>query len=338
MEQLGCTASGRKLGSPHLAGRANLHRATISEAWMRAAGPLAIAALAALLLSIATSAAAEVVVGSKIDSEGALLGNMILLLLGEDGIATRDRTELGPTEIVRAALISGAIDIYPEYTGNAAFFFHADADPVWKDAAAGYARAKALDFAANRLVWLKPAPADNSWAIALRKDIAETHHLASLADFATWIDAGGQVKLAASAEFVESLSGLPSFESAYGFRLDARQLLVLSGGDTTATMKAAADNISGVNAAMAYGTDGAVAVLDLVILADPKHAEPVYAPAPVVRAEVLAEHPSIEPILDRAFGTLDVATLRGLNEKIAVEGENAKDVARAYLVAKGLLR
>ena len=304
---------------------------------MKAASSIAIAALAALLLWPTAAVAADIIVGSKIDTEGALLGKMILLLLDHAGIATQDKTELGPTDIVRAALLSGAIDLYPEYTGNAAFFFHDDADPVWKNAAAGYARAKQLDLDTNKLVWLKPAPADNSWAIALGKEMAQKNHIASLADFAGWIDAGNPVKLAASAEFVESPSGLPSFENAYGFKLDARQLLVLSGGNTTATMKAAADGISGVNAAMAYGTDGAIAALDLVILADPKHAEPVYAPTPVIRAAALAEHPAIEPLLDRAFSGLDVATLRSLNEKIAVEGENAKEVARAYLKAQGLL-
>lgn len=305
---------------------------------MRAPPLVTIAACAALLLCCPARAAEAVSVGSKIDTEGALLGNMILLLLDQAGIPTHDRTQLGPTPIVRAALISGAIDIYPEYTGNAAFFFDDDSDPIWKDAAAGYQRAKMLDFAKNKLVWLHPAPADNTWAIALPKDIAQTHRLAGLGDFAAWVSTGAEVKLAASAEFVESASGLPAFENAYGFSLTARQLLVLSGGNTTATMKAAAAGISGVNAAMAYGTDGAIEALDLVVLDDPKHAEPVYAPAPLVRAAVLTENPQIEPLLDKAFSGLDVATLRGLNEKIAVEGQNPKEVARAYLVAKGLLR
>ena len=98
---------------------------------------------------------------------------------------------------------------------------------------------------------------------------------------------GARVKLAASAEFVESAAGLPAFEATYGFKLRASQLLVLSGGETTATMKAAADGVSGVNAAMAYATDGALDALDLHALADPRHAEPVYAPAPVIRAAAL---------------------------------------------------
>ncbi|MDZ7762380.1 MAG: ATP-binding cassette domain-containing protein [Desulfovermiculus sp.] len=62
-------------------------------------------------------------VGSKIDTEGALLGQMILLMLEENGLAVKDKTEFGPTPIVRKAIMAGEIDIYPEYTGNGAFFF-----------------------------------------------------------------------------------------------------------------------------------------------------------------------------------------------------------------------
>ena len=102
-------------------------------------------------------------------------------------------------------------------------------------------------------------------------------------DFARFVRDGNKVKLAASAEFVESAAGLPAFEALYGFRLAASQLLVLSGGETSATMKAAADGISGVNAAMAYAADGALKALDLYALEDTRRAEPVYAPAPVVR-------------------------------------------------------
>ena len=70
-----------------------------------------------------------VVVASKIDTEGALLGNMILSMLGAHGIAVRNRLQLGPTNIVRAAILAGQIDIYPEYTGNGALFFHMETGP-----------------------------------------------------------------------------------------------------------------------------------------------------------------------------------------------------------------
>jgi hypothetical protein len=133
-----------------------------------------------------------------------------------------------------------AIDLCPEYTGNAAFFFHEDGDPVWKDAVAGYVRAAKLDYERNRLVWLTPAPANNSWVIAVRESLARMQNLRTMADFARFVRDGNNVKLAALAEFVESAAGLPAFEAVYGFRSAARQLLVLSGGETSATMKAAA--------------------------------------------------------------------------------------------------
>ena len=286
----------------------------------------------------AENAAPPVVVGSKLDLEGGLLGEMMLLALGEAQIATENRLRLGPTSILRAALLSGAIDLCPEYTGNAAFFFHQDGDPVWKDAAAGYARAAKLDYEKNRLVWLAPAPADNSWVIAVPASLAREQNLRTMEDFARFVRDGHRVRLAASAEFVESAAGLPAFEASYGFRLNARQLLVLSGGETAATMKAAADGISGVNAAMAYATDGALKALDLYALEDTRHAEPVYAPAPVIREASLASHPEIKDILKPVFAKLDLASLRDLNEKVAVEGADPSAVAREFFRAQGLLR
>ena len=299
---------------------------------------LFLAGVAASALARASAEARPVVVGSKLDLEGGLLGHMMLLALAEAKIATESRLGIGPTSILRAALLSGAIDLCPEYTGNAAFFFHEDGDPVWKDAAAGYARAKKLDYEKNRLVWLAPAPADNSWVIAVPESLARMQNLRTMVDFARFARDGNKVKLAASAEFVESAAGLPAFETLYGFRLAARQLLVLSGGETSATMKAAADGISGVNAAMAYATDGALKALDLHALEDTRRAEPVYAPAPVVREAALANYPKIGDILAPVFAQLDLATLRDLNEKVAVEGEDPGTVAREFFGAHGLFR
>jgi osmoprotectant transport system substrate-binding protein len=279
-----------------------------------------------------------VVVSSKLDLEGGLLGHMMLLALAEAHIPTENRLQIGPTSILRAALLSGAIDLCPEYTGNAAFFFHQDGDPVWKDAKAGYARAAELDYAANRLIWLTPAPADNAWVIAVQGPLARAKNLQTVEDFARFVQGGNKVRLAASAEFVESAAGLPAFEASYGFRLDATQLLVLSGGETSATMKAAADGISGVNAAMAYGTDGALKALDLQALQDTRHAEPVYAPAPVVREATLARYPRIKDALAPVFAALDLASLRELNEKVAVEGENPSAVAKEFFRSRGLFR
>src|SRR3712207_9295453 len=80
-----------------------------------------------------------------------------------------------------------------------------------------------------------------------------------MSDFGQWIAKGGKVVLAASAEFVNSEAALPAFQKAYGFRMKPEQLIVLSGGDTAATIRAAAEQTNGANAAMVYGTDGGIA-------------------------------------------------------------------------------
>ncbi|WP_428028916.1 glycine betaine ABC transporter substrate-binding protein OsmF [Ancylobacter sp.] len=304
----------------------------------RLLGSIATAALlpgVALLTSVSARAAKSVVVSSKIDTEGAVLGNIVARVLEHAGIPVTRRLQLGPTKIVRTALLAGEIDIYPEYTGNAGFFFNMADNPLWKNAGEAYAKAKELD-AANGLVWLAPAPADNTWGIAVRGDVAKREKLATLEDFARWA-ASGDVKLAASAEFVESAAALPAFQSAYGFTLSGNQLLVLSGGDTAATIKAAAEGTSGVNAAMVYGTDGAIAALDLTVMEDTKHVQPVYQPAPVIRKAVLDAYPQIAGLLAPAFAGLTLQTLQQLNAQVQLEGLDAGSVAEAYLRAQGLL-
>lgn len=292
-------------------------------------------AAAALVPAALAHAAAPVVVSSKIDTEGAVLGNIVALVLEHAGIPVTRRLQLGPTKIVRTALLAGEIDIYPEYTGNAGFFFAMADDPLWKNAKAAYEKARDLD-AKNGLVWLALAPADNTWGIAVRGDVASAEKLATLEDFARWTKQG-DVKLAASAEFVESAAALPAFQSAYGFTLSGGQLLVLSGGDTAATIKAAAEGTSGVNAAMVYGTDGAIAALDLKVMADTKQVQPVYQPAPVIRKAVLDAYPQIAALLAPAFAGLTLPVLQQLNAQVQLEGLDARSVAEAYLKAQGLL-
>jgi osmoprotectant transport system substrate-binding protein len=217
-------------------------------------------------------AADSVKAGSKLDAEASVLGNVILQVLAANGVATENKLQLGQTKIVRTALLSGEIDIYPEYTGNAAFFHNVDSDPAWKSLDAGDKKAKELDVK-NKLVWLAAAPANNTWAVALRQDVAGPNKLAAVADFARWVNGGGKVKLAGSAEFVESPAALPAFQSTYNFKLAADQIVVLAGGDTAVFEKAAAEGMSGVNAAVAYGADGAISALGLVALDDDKGAQ-----------------------------------------------------------------
>ena len=217
--------------------------------------------------------------------------------------------------------------------------FSTGTDPtIWQNAQKGYNEVKNLDLQQNNIVWLQPAPANNTWAIAIPKTLSDKENIHNLNDFAAYVNKGGTVKLAGSEEFVTSAVALPAFEKAYGFTLTQTQLLTFSGGNTAQTEKAAADGTSGVNAAMAYGTDGSLAALNLVVLDDPKGVQPVYEPAPIVRGVVYNKYPEMARILDPVFQTLDLTTLQTLNGQISLQGQAAADVAKKYLTSKGFLK
>ncbi len=296
-------------------------------------------AVAALLAAVPLGArAADVVVSSKIDTEGGLLGSMIAQTLAANGIPVKNRVQLGTTPVLRKAITSGEVDIYPEYTGNGAFFFDKPDDPAWHDAAKGYDLVRQLDFDANKIDWLAPAPANNTWAIGLRTDVAAPNNVRTMSDFGQWVTSGGSAKLVGSAEFVDSPAALPAFEKAYDFTLKPDQLLVLSGGGTAATIQAAAQKTDGVDAAMVFGTDGGIGAADLVVLDDDKDVQPVYEPAPIVRDAVLKANPRIAEVLKPVFAGLDLKTLQDLNARIQVNGEPAADVAHDYLKSKGFAK
>jgi osmoprotectant transport system substrate-binding protein len=288
--------------------------------------------------SAAAAKKGPIVVASKIDTEGALLGNMMVELLRAHDFSVVDKTQFGTTDVIRKAIKSGEIDIYPEYTGNGGFFFPNSPKDVWKNAQAGYEMVKKLDKEQNDLVWLQPAPANNTWAIAARANFAEKNNIATLEDLAKYMSSGGTAKLAASEEFVSRPDALPAFEKAYGFHFTNNELVVLSGGNTATTEKAAAQGTNGVNLAMAYGTDGQLAALGLKVLTDTKGVQPVYNPAPLVRGAIIKKYPEIATILDPVFKTLTLETLQKLNSSIAVDGKNPKDVAAAYLKEKGFIK
>lgn len=279
-----------------------------------------------------------IVVASKIDTEGSVLGEIIVQVLRKNGFDVVDKTQFGTTDVVRKAIVNGQIDIYPEYTGNGGFFFQGISPEVWKSAAQGYEEVKKLDYEKNKIVWLTPSPANNTWAIAVRKDLANTAKLVSLDDLGRSVNSGGTLKLAASEEFASRPDGLDAIEKAYGFKLQNSQLLLLSGGNTALTEKAAADGTEGVNAAMAYGTDGSLSALGLMVMSDPRGVQPVYEPTPIVREEIIKKYPGIEPLLDPVFKSLDLLTLQNLNAKVAIDGMDASVVASQYLVEKGFVK
>ena len=299
---------------------------------------LALVLLAALIVGAGFAQKGPVTVGSKIDTEGSVLAQIIRLMLESNDFEVVDRSGFGTTSVVREALLAGEIDLYPEYTGTALTFFSEDQLPegVATNAEELYNTVKELD-AENDITWLGRSPANNTWAIAVPAALAEENSLSTIGDLAGYINDGGEFKLAASQEFVDRDDALKAFEATYEFDVTDDQLVILAGGNTTQTETAAAQGTDGVNAAMAYGTDGAIAALDLVALTDPEGAVAIYQPAPTVRTSVAEEYPELAEILDPVFESLDEATLSDLNGRVAVDGESPDAVAQDFLTSQGFL-
>jgi osmoprotectant transport system substrate-binding protein len=158
-----------------------------------------------------------------------------------------------------------------------------------------------------------------------------------MSDFGRWVAGGGKVVLICSAEFANA-GTLRSLEKTYGFTMRSEQLIVLAGGETSATIGAAAARTNGANTAMVYGTDGGIVAANLQILEDDRHDQPVYAPVPIVREAVLKANPLIAPIVKPLMESFSRETLQQLNARVQIDGESEGSVAEDYLKAKGFLK
>lgn len=282
-----------------------------------------------------------IVIGSKIDTEGELISSIVKLVLEDAGFDVIDKSQTGTTEVVRKAIIAGEIDLYPEYSGNGYWFFLDDLTEdekiMYKDGQGSFAVTARIDLNENSIVWMEPIRANNTWALAVTREFAEAEGLETMSDFAAYVNAGKPVKVAASDEFFTS-AGNPEFEEAYGYTLSEDQKVRLAGGNTAATEKAVADGTDGVNFGMAYGTDGALADLGLMILEDDLGAQIVYWPTPIIRKAVLDEYPQIADLLEPVMASLGLEDLQQLNARIQVNGESADAVAQDFLADGGFIQ
>ena len=282
-------------------------------------------------------------VGSKQFTEQIVLGQIILAALEDAGYTVEDRTNLGSTQVNRDALVNGEIDVYAEYTGTALYNYFNDVewanipDDAYGDRELGYALVSSYDAAVNDLIWLEPTPANNTYAFAVTSEFAEENDIYSALDFADYVNSGGEVYMATGDEFAQRPDGIAAFEQAYGFDLVEEQLLIIAGGTPAQTEQTLNEGSNGVNVAMAYATDGALQAYNFVVLEDPFGAQPIYAPTPVFRGELLRDNPEIAGILNPIFRSLDNTTLQTLNAAVEVDGENPVDVARTWLADNGFI-
>ena len=279
-------------------------------------------------------------VGSKQFTESIVLAKLIVHALEGAGFTVDDRSPLGGTDVNRSALVNAEIDVYPEYTGTALGLFFPDVEfeeGLTRDAEASYTRLRELDRDLNDLVWLAPAPANNTYGFALTRAFAEQHGLVSMEDFAEYVSAGGEVMMATGDEFAQRADGIAAFERLYEFDLSDDQLLIIAAGTPAQTLQALDQGASNTNVAMTFATAGEVAAYDFVVLTDPRGAQPIFNPTAVFRAEVLEANPEIADILNPIFSSLTNESLQELNARVAVDGEPEDAVARDYLMEHGFL-
>ena len=278
-----------------------------------------------------------IILGSFVDTEGGILGNMLLLALEDEGFLMEDKVQFGTPDVHRNALLQGELDLGIDYTGNGQFYSEGIEEGVWTDKIKGYEAIKAYDEEKNGLVWMKPADANNTEALAVKREFAEANGLSTMEDFAAYVNGGGEVKLITSQLFAEKDTGLLGLEKAYGFKLEADQMIMLPHGNTAETLKALANGTDGVNVALAYATDGSLVDLDLLILEDVMSIPPVYEPSAIIRKAVLDKYPEVREVVEEVFALLNKENLQQMNKKVIVDGLSPRDVAEEFLKENSIL-
>jgi len=267
-----------------------------------------------------------VVVASKPFAESFVLAEMFAQLLEADGFSVERRLGLGATELAFGALRTGAIDVYPEYTGTGLLAILGDT--LRHDARDVY-RYVASTFAERWDVhWLPPLGFENTYAIAVRRETSERYRLRTLEDLAR---AARSLTAGLTPDFIGRPDGLPALERAYGFAPRAVRSL-LQAVKYQALAEGSVDVIDG------YSTDGQIARYDLVVLDDVRGVFPPYEAAALVGATLWRERPSAVATLSRLSGRLDAAIMRRLNRRVEIDRATPASVARDALAEIGLTR
>jgi len=278
----------------------------------------------------------EISVGSKDFTEQLILGQITIQVLQAAGATVEDRTGAGSTRAVRESLEAGATDMYWEYTGTGWLEILGHQQPV-AGAQAQYDSVAEEDLQANGIRWLPPAPADNTYAIAVSEQAPSdgAGGVATLSDFGALVQQSPELAtLCVASEFVERSDGLPGLEQAYGFGVPPDNLVTV---DQEGLVYAAINQGQACAFGEVFRTDGRIASLDLRLLEDDKGFFPVYNPALTVRAELVDQYPELEAIFAEIASTLDAETLRELNTSVDVDDRPVRDVAQEFLEDEELL-
>ncbi|WP_299014421.1 glycine betaine ABC transporter substrate-binding protein [uncultured Photobacterium sp.] len=287
------------------------------------------AAVVVLTLS-QTAMAATLVVGGKGFTEQLIMSSMTAQYLQGLGYEVDQRDGMGST-VLRTAQENGQIDLYWEYTGTGLITYNKVTDKLSPEET--YNRVKSLD-AKKGLIWLNPSKANNTYALAMRKDFAEEKGLKTISDMMAWLQSedGENALLASNIEFSARADGLKSLLTAYQFEMPRRNLKKMNSG---LVYQALAQEV--VDISMVFATDGRVKAFNFYVLQDDRQHFPNYALTPVVRQDTLAANPQLADQLNALGKLMNDDVMAGLNAQVDVDGLSIERVAQDFLKQNSLL-
>lgn len=293
-----------------------------------------VALTATLLISQTAQAAAPLVMATKSFTEQHILSAMTVLWLQKKGFEVVPKRNIATT-IGRNALLNKQIDMVWEYTGTSLIIFNHISQPMSSEQA--YETVKKLD-AKLGLIWLNPAPMNNTYAFAMTRKEAEKQGISTMSQLVAKIeqirktDPDNNWRLGLDLEFAGRSDGLKPLQKTYNLALDRPQIRQMDPG---LVYNAIRDGF--VNAGLIYTTDGRVKGFDLKVLEDDKHFFPSYNVTPVVRQDVLASHPGLDSALNQLSAQITDEAITELNKRVDIDHQSPKKVARDFLQSKNML-
>ncbi|MFA1547865.1 glycine betaine ABC transporter substrate-binding protein [Actinomadura chokoriensis] len=272
-------------------------------------------------------------VGSKEFTEQLVLCQVTALALRSAGATVREKCGLQGSNTTRAALTSGGIDMYWEYTGTAWINYLKQTEPIG-DPVAQYKAVAEQDLAKNKVKWLAAAPANNTYAIAVKTTTMRRLGIENLSDYAALAKHDpSKASTCVASEFAGRSDGWPGLQKSYGFTLPKSAVATLAEG--------AIYDAVGKGEPCSFGevatTDGRIKALGLTPVPDDKRFFPVYNPALTVRGSVYQDAPAIGKIADPIAAALTDAVLQELNGEVDIEGKQPAEVAETWLKSKGFI-
>lgn len=291
-------------------------------------------ALSATLALTTTASAAPIIMATKSFTEQHILSAMTTQWLNKKGFQVEPKTNLAVT-IIRNAMLSKQIDMTWEYTGTSLIIFNHIEKPMTPEEA--YQTVKKLD-GEKGLIWLDPAPMNNTYAFAMKRQRAEKEHIDTMSQLVAKIeqvrktDPENNWMLGLDLEFSGRSDGMKPLQKAYGLALDRPQIRQMDPG---LVYNAVRDGF--VDAGLIYTTDGRVKGFDLKVLKDDKGFFPSYAVTPVVRKEILDANPGLAEALNQLSPLITDEAITEMNKRVDIDHQSPQQVAGDFLKSKGLL-